>query len=700
MRGGKYNAGGGSNNDLIYDDNSFQLFAIAFLAVFWVPVALYRIIRTTIRVRHIKTPLEKAKEAWCTCSFCQDKAGKLEKKNKGLRAITFFDFIFLIVTILLAISAFRLYRTNVAVDTPFDPFRILNVDHSSTPKQIKKAYRRLTVTHHPDKNRNDPSAGEKFIEITKAFAALTDPTAKENYIKYGNPDGYLGTTWGLGLPQWVAESQNSVLFAYAIFMILIFPVSVGIWWHNRKKQLTSEVMTSTFMMYRETLQQTTRFRDLLAAFCGSDEFNDLYNSDNEEIIRDLSETLRKSGVTDLRKTKSFVEPSFSQLQNLLVMTAYLARVPIPEKLVYVRDGILARAEPLLTALTDTVGVFQRPDCKAAWDKMFMHGHTTYLTRCVQLTQCIYQGMDEKSSPLLQLPHFTEREVRICSGGRGSGKSIYDIMRMESPDLRKLLRDMDDNQILDIQAFLERYPSAMLEVEAPRVEGEEDQTVHEGDNVTVRARLRVLRRNGSAFSPCTRLLPFRKEEVWWLWLADQRLLCPIGVRRLLPRMARGHGEQRRRNCFGEEEGEGWVEVDEEDDDSSEENVERRKQREEELERLTEDPRVTVFEVTFRFVAPRAGTYMLELKTMCDSYAGASKSVMVRMEVLPEVEPPPEEPMESELEDSEEEESDESEEEKETDGEYEYIEVTDSESEGEMREDDGQRVSKAPKGNRVS
>lgn len=42
---------------------------------------------------------------------------------------------------------------------------------------------------HPDKNPNDSLAYAKFIQVTKAFNALTDPIARENYEKFGNPDG-------------------------------------------------------------------------------------------------------------------------------------------------------------------------------------------------------------------------------------------------------------------------------------------------------------------------------------------------------------------------------------------------------------------------------------------------------------------------------------------------------------------------------
>lgn len=693
MRGGKYNSGEGS--DLMYDDSAFQLFVVAFLAVYWVPVAAFRAYRMIHRLRHIKTPIEKAKEEWCLCSSCQDKAERIRKKTSGLKAYSMGDIIFVIVTILLAYTSVSVYRANMKIEPPFDPFNILGVTRTATEKQIKKSYRRLSVIHHPDKNRGDPTAGDRFIKITKAFAALTDEASKENFIKYGNPDGYMGTTWGLGLPEWVGEKSKSVLLVYGFFMALIFPTIVGLWWRKREQQMTGEIMKTTFLMFCETLNQTSRFRDLLAAFCGSDEFNSLYTSDNEDALREVRDTLRKK-MGGLPKSKSVFEPSQSQIQNLMILTAHLAGLQVPKSVHYVLEAMCMRAEPLLTSMTDIVGVFQRPDCKPAWDKHFIRGHTTLLSRCLQLTHSVYQGIEEKSSPLMQIPHFTEREVKFCTSRSGSTKSIYDLRRMDTQELGGMLRDFDGPQLLDVKAFCDRFPVATLEVEAPFVEGEEDSSVHDGDKVTVRATLRVLRKSGSAFSPHVPQLPYRKEEVWWLWVADEKRLCPVEVKRLLPRMARGHDGAKRNGFDSEELKEGDGILSEVEELTAEER-ERRRRRDDEVEQLAAEPRITVFEVAFHFLAPRAGSYSLEVKATCDCYAGTAQSQLVKMDVLEALEIKREEvQFSSDEEDESEDESEEEEDEEasgnengdgDSDDEYEYIEVTASESEeGDFADDD--------------
>jgi curved DNA-binding protein len=66
-----------------------------------------------------------------------------------------------------------------------DYYSLLGVDKKATADQIKKAYRKLAVKYHPDKNVGDKSAEEKFKEISEAYDVLSDPEKRKKYDALG-----------------------------------------------------------------------------------------------------------------------------------------------------------------------------------------------------------------------------------------------------------------------------------------------------------------------------------------------------------------------------------------------------------------------------------------------------------------------------------------------------------------------------------
>ncbi len=69
-----------------------------------------------------------------------------------------------------------------------DYYKILGVSKNATQDEIKKAYRKLAVKYHPDKNPNDKKAEDRFKEIGEAFEVLKDPEKRKKY-------DHLGANW-------------------------------------------------------------------------------------------------------------------------------------------------------------------------------------------------------------------------------------------------------------------------------------------------------------------------------------------------------------------------------------------------------------------------------------------------------------------------------------------------------------------------
>lgn len=66
-----------------------------------------------------------------------------------------------------------------------DFYKILNLPRTATLNQIKKAYRSLAKELHPDRNKNDPKAQERFQDLGAAYEALSDPDKRKVYDRHG-----------------------------------------------------------------------------------------------------------------------------------------------------------------------------------------------------------------------------------------------------------------------------------------------------------------------------------------------------------------------------------------------------------------------------------------------------------------------------------------------------------------------------------
>ncbi|RLA60991.1 MAG: molecular chaperone DnaJ [Gammaproteobacteria bacterium] len=67
-----------------------------------------------------------------------------------------------------------------------DYYDVLGVDKTAAEKEVKKAYRRVAMKYHPDRNPDDPDADEKFKEATEAYDVLMDSQKRAAYDQYGH----------------------------------------------------------------------------------------------------------------------------------------------------------------------------------------------------------------------------------------------------------------------------------------------------------------------------------------------------------------------------------------------------------------------------------------------------------------------------------------------------------------------------------
>ena len=158
----------------------------------------------------------------------------------------------------------------------FDPFSILGIDADADARTIQQAFRTLSLQSHPECNSGDRVAERKFMMVAKAYEALVDEIGKENYKKYGHPDGKQSPKQVLiGLPSFLMEGnyRNLVLVTCLILMVGIIPYCVWVYYSSEDHTFKcgeKGVLYDTYARYHQALHQVVQ--QLQEALAGSAEF--------------------------------------------------------------------------------------------------------------------------------------------------------------------------------------------------------------------------------------------------------------------------------------------------------------------------------------------------------------------------------------------------------------------------------------------
>ncbi|KTG46748.1 hypothetical protein cypCar_00013001 [Cyprinus carpio] len=334
----------------------------------------------------------------------------------------------------------------------YNPYEVLHLEAGASVAEIKKQYRVLSLKHHPDKGGDEAM----FMKLAKAYSALTNEEARDNWEKYGNPDGPRVTSFGIALPAWIVDQKNSmlVLLVYGLAFMVILPVVVGTWWYRSIRYSGDQILINTTQLFMHFMYKTPtmNMKRLVMVLTAAFEFDP--RSNKEAIIRptdniEVPQLIRELGNINVKKK----EPPFCypySLKARVLLLTHLARMDVSEN---VEEGLRA---PRLTSIEN----------------------------CMKLSQMVLQGLQEAKSPLLQLPHFEEEHLRYCISKKYKVRTLQDLVSLKDSDRRNMLRFLGEEKYDEVIAVLGSFPCINMETKLQVLDDEDSNKVTAGSIVTV------------------------------------------------------------------------------------------------------------------------------------------------------------------------------------------------------------------------
>ena len=213
----------------------------------------------------------------CQCSKCKEryKNYKLKIKSQNINKTLIFNIFIFVIFIFLFIGCTE--KVKNSNNKRFDPFEILEISESASLSEIKKAYKKLSLKYHPDKNINNKTAKEKFMNINKAYRALTNEKAKENFRKYGNPDGPGLLQYGFALPFFLFQGKAGyyILIIFSILMTIIFPILFIRWFKKSKAYNSDDLLMDNLPFFYNILNKDIQITHLPFIIGMAKEFNEM-----------------------------------------------------------------------------------------------------------------------------------------------------------------------------------------------------------------------------------------------------------------------------------------------------------------------------------------------------------------------------------------------------------------------------------------
>ncbi|KAL2643968.1 hypothetical protein R1flu_011555 [Riccia fluitans] len=269
---------------------------------------------------------------------------------------------------------------------------------------------------------------------------------------------------------------------------------------------------TTIELFSSSLTAKTKMKGLIEILASASEYSRLpMRPGEEEMVRRLINHQRFS----------VDKPKYSDphVKANALLQAHFSRHTLSGNLTLDQRDVLIDASRLLQAMVDVIS---------------SSGWLNPALAAMELSQMVTQGLWERDSFLLQLPHFTKELAKRCQENPGKSiESVFDLVEMEDSERRDLLQ-MTSSQLLDIARVCNRFPNIDLGFE---VLDKDDISTGETVvlQVTLERELEARQELGPVDAP---RFPKPKDEGWWLVVGDPKSNQLLAIKRVaLQRKAR-------------------------------------------------------------------------------------------------------------------------------------------------------------------
>ena len=251
-----------------------------------------------------------------------------------------------------------------------------------------------------------------FVELTKAYKALTDEEVRNNYIQFGHPDGKQSFSIGIALPQFIVSDGNGkyVILVYAGLLGVLLPYMVGSWWYGTQRMSKEKVLIeSANNLFREYEEDITEGEIITAVSTGV-EFQKILKGEKAEsglnkvesrILAEGTANPLAGGLSVKDRTKLEDLDEGARRKSLALLWAYLGRVEL-------NDAALNQAKIEVAPIAHTLNSSFSAIALA-------FGVTAPILSSYKTSQNLMQALSPGSSPLLQLPHITPAIAKAIEG---------------------------------------------------------------------------------------------------------------------------------------------------------------------------------------------------------------------------------------------------------------------------------------------